>query len=174
MGLVSSYLIQIFNAGVMNEPLLSGFQQVTRPGCSDLDFSLVLRLFHLKFIYYADIHIPAQRLPGHLHLTSVGPEYPVTPCPAGWISTDSTPGRASPSKTGIQQGPANTSLGQWSGHPSLLQESHIFCAKPKSPVFWKKCSRIQYFSKTLTLDSKIFFRKWGKSFKIQYLKSTKY
>lgn len=164
MGLVSSYLIQIFNAGVMNEPLLSGFQQVTRPGCSDLDFSLVLRLFHLKFIYYADIHIPAQRLPGHLHLTSVGPEYPVTPCPAGWISTDSTPGRASPSKTGIQQGPANTSLGQWSGHPSLLQESHIFCAKPKSPVFWKKCSRIQYFSKDSHPWFQNFLQEMGKKF----------
>lgn len=84
MGLVSSYLIQRFNAGVINEPLLlSGFEQVTRPGCSDLDFSFVLRLFHLKFISYADIHIPAQRLTGHLHLTAAGPEYLVTPCPAG-------------------------------------------------------------------------------------------
>lgn len=38
MGLVSSYLIQIFNAGVMNEPLLSGFEQVTRPGMLRLRF----------------------------------------------------------------------------------------------------------------------------------------
>lgn len=84
MGLVSSYLIQCFNAGVINEPLLlPGFEQVTSPGCSDLDFSFVLRLFHLKFISSADIHIPAQRLTGHLHLTAVGPECLVTPCPAG-------------------------------------------------------------------------------------------
>lgn len=43
-----------------------------------------------------------------------------------------------------------------------------------SLVFWKKCSSTQCFLGALTFDSKISFRKWGKRFKIQYFKSTKY
>lgn len=91
----------------MNEPLfLSGFEQVTRPGCSDLDFSFVLRLFHIEFISYADIHIPAQRLTGHLHLTLRAlstlshpvllAEYPLTPDLEGHLQATQKYNRDSP------------------------------------------------------------------------------
>lgn len=140
MRLVSSYLVQCFNAGVMNEPLLlSGFEQVTRSVCSDLDLSFVSRLFHLKFISYADIHIPAQSLTGHLPLRAEGPQYLVTPCPAEYPLTAHLEGHLQKRQ-------------KYSRDPffgSVIWPFFSAAGKPhpNSPESWKKCSRIQYFSR---------------------------
>lgn len=116
---------------------LSFFQALNR--WQGQDVQTFLRLFHLKFLSYDDIHSPVQRLTGHLHLTLSHPVLNIH-----WLHTCKGISKQDRSTAGTLP------VLLWASDLAIL----LCCRKTTSsvlkqrnnPVFWKKCSSIQCYS----------------------------